>query len=476
MSFLGLEIAKRALLAHQQAMDTAGHNIANARTPGFSRQRVNLRTTMPSTEVLGRVGRTPVGTGVEVADITRMRDAFLDEQYRGQAKGLGEWDVRDRVFNEVEQIFNEPSDTSLRTVMDQFWVAWQTLANGPENLAARETVLQRSNALVETFRHLDRQLGDLQANLNKDIEAKVSEINVLAGEIAAVNARVAPFAGAGTPPNDLLDQRDLLIDKLARLVDTQTVEGQNGMVRVLVNGVAIVDGVNAYRLAAVPDPANGGFFQLQWEGFGAAVRITGGEMAAYFDLRDNVLAQYRSQLKDLAWTAATQVNALHGAGFDLNGMAVSGTAWQDFFTLPPLKSNFLLQSFAVNPQVAADVRRIAAAAQAASPGDGRQALAIADLKFQQMVDLNGFTLDDFYRGVIGTLGTQADEAKRMQESQKALVDRIDNQRQAVSGVNLDEEMLQMIQFQHAFQAASRMVNLIDDALNTIINRMGLAGR
>lgn len=479
MSFLGLEIAKRALLAQRQAMEVVAHNVANARTPGFSRQRVDLRTTTPATEVIGHGIPTAVGTGVEVADIARVRDAFLDQQYREQARGLGEWQTRQQVLDEVQQLLNEPSDTSLRVVLDQFWVAWQTLANNPENLAARQAVVEQGNTLVDAFRHLDARLSEIQANLDKAIGTKVDEINLLAREIAGLNQRIATTSAAGGQANDLLDQRDLLLDKLARLVGVQVLDGPNGMVRMLVNGVAVVDGASAYRLLAQPDPANNGFLSLRWEGFPSlqvAGKDLGGEMAASFDLRDNVLAAYRSRLKDLAWALATQVNARHAAGYDLNGAPVSGTSWQDFFVVPASKAAFDLQTLAVNPQVAADPRRIAAASQAGSPGDGRNALAIADLKFQQLADLNNFTADDFYRSLIGTVGAQAGEAQRMSDTQKALTDRIDNQRQAASGVNLDEEVADLVRFQQAFQAAARLVSMVDEALGTVINRMGVVGR
>lgn len=473
MSFLGFEIAKRAMIAHRQAMDVSGHNIANAKTPGFSRQRVNLRTTTPIPDGTGRdsAGLGQFGTGMEIAGITRLRDLFLDKQYRDQASGLGNWSTRDQVFGEVQQIFAEPSDTSLRTVLDQFWQSWQSLANNPENLAARETVKQRALAWINALQAADRQLGDMRANLDASVAAKVNEVNTLATQIASANERIAYALGAGQQPNDLMDQRDLLIDRLSRITDVTVLDGMSGTVRVLVGGMALVDGVKSYALATEPDPANGNLLRVRWEGAGAPLEIGGGELRAYLDLRDVTLPGYRAQVKDLAWAVAAEINAVHATGYDLNGNPAG-----PFFTLPASKADFQVSNLAVDANVLADSRRIATASQAASPGDGSKALAIAQLRQKLMADLGNIAPDDFYRAMIGNLGTEADAAQRMTQSQQTLVDQIDNQRQSVSGVNLDEEMMDLMRYQHAFQAAARMVNVMDEMISTVVNRLGLGGR
>ncbi len=477
ISFLGFEIAKRALLAHRQAMDVAGHNVANANTPGYSRQRANLRTTPPFPEAVGLnyAGIGQIGTGVEVAQITRVRDSFLDRQYWSQSGALGRWQTRDQVLGEIEYLVNEPSDYSLRALMDQWWESWQGLANNPESQAAREAVKQRALALVEAFQFADRQLNEMRMNLNSSIENKAKEINGLAAQIAALNERIAYVTGVGQAPNDLLDQREQLVDRLSRIVDLVTVDAPNGMIRVLVDGVALVDGVRANRLLVEADPANGKLWRLRWEGFSTIAQITSGELGAYFELRDAVVPYYKQQLTDLIRAIATETNNIHRRGADLNGASVAGTAWEDFFVNPD-PAAFDVQTLAVNPAIVADVRRIAAAAQQDHPGDGSNALAISNIRYTHLTDLDGFNTDDFYRSMVGVLGAQAQEAQRMAESQKLLVDQLDHQRQSVSGVNIDEEMMEIIKSQHAFNAAARLVNVMDEMLDTIINRLGILSR
>ncbi len=487
LSFLGLEIARRALLASRQAMDVIGHNVANANTPGYSRQRAELKTTPPFPEVTSldfrQVGQ--LGTGVEVTAISRLRDLFLDRQYRDQASAAGRWETRDQTLAEVEAVFNEPSDISLRAALDRFWNSWAELANNPESLAARQVVLQQGVALVEAFQNVDRQLKALGDNLNAGVETKVSEINVLAELLASLNAQIGAAAGAGLAPNDLLDQRDLALDQLARLVPIAVVYGADGRVRVAVDGTPLVEEGQANPLAVVADPGNANQWAVRWRDFNTSLTVGGGQLGAYLELRDTTVTAYRTQVADLAWSIADAVNTAHAAGKDLTGAAVSGTDWQNFFIdptaggsppgLPGTRTQFVLERLAVNPNLLADVRRLAASTSGA-PGDGSNALAVAAVRRQTQADLGNTAPDDFYRAAVGRLGTEAAEAKRLKDSQAVLVQQIDNQRQNVSGVNLDEEMVDMIRYQHAFNAAARLVNIMDDVLDTVINRMGLAGR
>lgn len=476
---LGFEIAKRALMAQRQAMDVAGHNIANANTPGFSRQRANLKTTAPFPEVVGRdfAGVGQIGSGVEVANITRMRDAFLDKQFRQSNTDLGRWDTKEQVLAEIEELFNEPSDVSLQSNINQLWAAWQTLSNNPENLAAREAVRQQALSFVSKFREVDSHLTDVRQSINAAVEAKVKEVNTLADEVAKLNTQISSAYGTNLMPNDLEDQRDLLLDKLSKLSETTVVDDVNGMVRVIVNGVALVDGVRANHLGVEADATNGNLWKLKWESSSATATVQNGELGAYLALRDGSVYSYQKNVRKLAWAVVDAMNTQHKAGFDLNGAAVAATPWENFFsaTTPPTPEEFNIQSLDVNPDISADVRRIAAASQANRPGDGSNALAIASVKQNTLAILGGFTGDDYYRSVIASLGSEVQEAKHMQENQTLLVQKVENQRTNQQGVNLDEEMMDLVRFQHAFDAAARLVSVMDGMMDTLINRLG-AGR
>ncbi len=409
---------------------------------------------------------------MEVQNVTRIRDQFLDFQYRDQNTALGRWDTKEKILAQIEEIFNEPSDSSLQSLMDQLWSSWQVVASNPESMAARESLNQRALALVEAFKQGDKSLSDLQWNLDSAVKIKVKEINLLGEQIVSLNERIAYSTGVGLEANDLEDQRDLLIDQLSKITGITVLEGDNRSVRILISGITLIDGSRLNRLETEVDPLNQGFLKIGWEEFGSPPDIQGGELGAYLELRDTTLNKYRDQLKTLAWNIATETNNLHRTGYDLNGVAVAGNAWEDYFTVDPVLANFDIQTLDVNNSIIQDPRRIAVATQSGHPGDGSNALNIAGVKRTVLAGLGNFTPDDYYRSLIGTLGVESREAKQLKESQDLVVQKISNQRQSISGVNLDEEMMDLVRFQHAFNAAARLVTMLDENMSTIINRMG----
>ncbi|MGI6185272.1 MAG: flagellar hook-associated protein FlgK, partial [Brevibacillus sp.] len=219
-TFHGLEVSKRGLIAQQAALNTTGHNIANANTEGYTRQRVNMVATTGIPYVGLNMSREAglLGTGVMVSDIQRLREDFLDLQFRNENKILGYWDERVDALAKIEAILQEPSETGLQKVMDQMWQAWQDLSKDPINPSTRAVVRERSIAVAETFANLYKQLQQIQQDMDHVIGVKALEVNSLAQQIAAVNKMINDVVPHGYVPNDLYDQRDVLIDKLSKLV------------------------------------------------------------------------------------------------------------------------------------------------------------------------------------------------------------------------------------------------------------------
>lgn len=478
MEFLGLEIAKRALMAQERALLVSGHNVANASTPGYTRQRVILRAVPPpeGTELRGIAGG-----GVEVGGITRLRDLFLDLGYREQAEALGRWEVRSQYLAQVEEILREPSDFSLGAALDAFWDAWQLLSLNPESMAAREQVRQRGEILVERFQEVDRRLSDLVYQVDRTVEAKVAEVNQIASRVADLNRRIVLLGGEGKSGTaDLEDERDLLLDRLSRLVGAKVYHGEEGL-RVMVGDHYLVAGDRWFELGAEPDPGLGGVYRVVWAASGERA-YPEGELGALMEVRDRDIAGYREDLRRLAWGVASEVNGLHAGGYDLAGNPVAGQPWQNFFVnksdlSPPdygftAYASFRLADWRVNPEIAADVRRIAAAKNPGLPGDGSNALAIADIRRVKVAFLDDATPGDFHRRVIGSLGVAARGAQDQTRTQELLVQQIEQQRQATSGVNLDEEMMEMVRAQHAYGAAAKLAGVVDEMLRLLLERVG----
>lgn len=479
-TFFGLEIGRRGLQAQQRALDVTGHNVANANTPGFTRQEAVLTTTTPfPVPALNRPwGAAQVGTGVEISEIRRLRDQFLDLQVRHENKTLGYWEARRDALRKVEVILNEPSDTGLRAVFEQFWQALEELSKNPESLAARSVVRQRGMALAETFNHMDRQLRELQEDLNSAVEVKVKEINSLGSQIAALNQQILKIEVTGARANDLRDRRDVLLDQLAKLVNFQAHEDNRGLVNINIGGRPLVQGEELYGLKTESDPNNDGFLKVLWEADGQPVQIEAGTLRGLIEMRGYVendtkkgfVREMREKLDALATTLIDKFNEIHKGGYGLDG-----TTGNDFFSG---------NSAATIEVVITDLNKIAAAAtwdDDGEPGDGSNALALAQLKHQLTMILPGntkptATFEDYLRSAVGQLGVAAQEANRMVENQELLVSQLENNRQAVSGVSLDEEMVNMIRFQHAYNAAARVITTMDEMLDLIISRMGLVGR
>lgn len=475
--FFGLEIGRRGLQAQQRALDVTAHNVANANTPGYTRQEAVMAAAdpipVPSLHMPSGAGQ--LGTGVEITAIRRLRDAFIDLQIRNESRSLGYWEARQENLNKIEGIFNEPSDSGLQSVFELFWQSLEELSKNPESLAARSLVLERAQTLTETFNHLDSRLQELQQDLNATVKIKVDEINSLGRQIADLNQQILKIEVMGARANDLRDRRDLLVDQLAKIVPVQVQEDGRGVLTVTLGGCPLVQGAQLNRLAVVDNAS--GLYDVVWETpKGREVAVDGGYLGGLLEMRDDYILDLREKLDDLAAEFAKEFNVIHSRGYDLNGDQGVNFFVNGEKTTPDNieTAGITAGNIALNPELLGHPEKIAAATQI-EKGDGSNALDLAGLK-HQTIDGLGTTFDDYYRSMIGVLGVDAQQAVRMKENQELLVSQLENNRQAVSGVSLDEEMINMIKFQHAYSAASRLITALDEMLEIIINRMGVVGR
>jgi len=609
MSLFGLEIGKKSIMAQQAALEVTGHNVANANTDGYTRQLASLQTTRPhyAPGLTADTKAGQMGTGVKVAEIERIRDAFLDAQVRKESKTSGYWEAVYDSLAKIEVILNEPSEEGLRAVMDMFWESWQDLSVNPESEAVRAVVAQRGMALADAFNHTYRQLSELREDINSSVEVKVDEINSIAEQITDLNQQILAINIAGKQPNDLEDKRDLLLDQLSKIIDIDIRSDANGMVTVQMGGRALVQGVEYAPLATETDGQ--GMYMVIWQDTKVKARITGGELRGLLDARgktelsqENSPSEYKEIVPDLiekintlAKTIIVQTNDLHRGGYSLNNKTAYPDG-EDFFDLPEDPDNFedWAEFMQVSDSIMNDVKNIAAASHRTwddngnkvNFGDGANALKIAQLKhylnndeywvktmglavdfndsnpvsinfeypagtfntvdidpissysdlreiadaiaeeleaaglaievrtdggelvfysnndqIQSISFISGgmatvppdtfetgqsagtasgmvkyVTADDYWRSLAADVGVQAQEAVRMVENQEVLLNQLENKRQSVSGVSLDEEMSNLIKFQHAYNAAARYITAIDEELDIIINRMGQVGR
>jgi flagellar hook-associated protein 1 FlgK len=468
MVFRALETAFRGLMAQQRAVDTANHNIANANTPGFARQRVSLVPSMPYTvPAFNRSGLAgQVGTGILVASITRVRESVFDLQYRVQSQALGEASTLVDAYAQIEAVFNEPTEAGLGTLLDRFWRAWQAVGNQPEDLAARAALVQDATTLATNLNRMRRQLTELQTDTVTKLTLQVSEVNSIAERLASLNQQIVAALATGQTPNDLMDQRDLLLDKLARFTGATIRPLPNGAVNIYLGGYPLVDQDQWFPLSV---QVSGGTASVLWQGTTSPVALERGSLQALLHLHNAVLPGLVQKLEDIRDALANEVNTLHMIGYGLSDL--SGP--------PPGRSFFQVTAggeLEVEPSLVADPQLIAAADAPGEPGNNAIARQIAELRSKLVLNSGTATINDFYNTLVAEVGGASQTAQVTRDNQRALVEAIDRQRQEIMAVSLDEEMANLIKYQQAYGAAARAITAVDEMLDRIINGMGLVGR
>ncbi|MEH7308905.1 flagellar hook-associated protein FlgK [Neobacillus drentensis] len=477
-TFHSLEVGKRGLAAQQAALSTTGHNIANANTTGYTRQRAEMQATRP-VSIPGM--QIQLGTGVEVNKLVRLREDYLDVQLRNENKSLGYWEAKSDTLTKVEELLNEPSDDGLAFTMDEFWKGWEELAKNPDSAAARAVVRQKGVAVTETLKHISESLDQMQDDLKLVITTKTDAVNSLAAQIGSLNDQIGRLVPNNYEPNDLYDQRDVLIDQLSKLVEVKVSppNKDTGVVDISVGGVTLVSGENVNKLTV--DTSNGMVDPASIKIGDTQVTLTSGELLGRIEsygilggASKSTIPSMKDKINNLAMTFANAVNSVHQSGMNLDNINGVSTNKVPFFV------GTSANDLAVNPEIMNSLNLIAAAQEEStgqsSTGNGSNAQAIANIKFTALTfPGTNTTADDYYRNIIGQLGIDSQEAQRMQSNSEVIIQQVDNRRQSVSGVSLDEEMANMIKFQQAYNASARMVTVMDQCLDKIINGMGRVG-
>lgn len=548
-TFHGLETSRRALSTAQSALQTTGHNIANANTPGYSRQRVNFTQTEafpnPGFNQPGIPGQ--LGTGVKAGEIQRVREAFLDMQFRAENNKSAYWDSRDTSLTKMEDIMNEPTEDGLANTMDRFWQSLQDLSVNPEDSGARSVVRQRGIAIADTFNYTYDSLEAIQRDHKAQIGVQEKQVNSLLTQIDNLNKQISSVEPHGMLPNDLYDKRDQMVDELSQYMNikidrvpsggqakdmadgkyTISLLGQNGRE----TGIKLIDGESLTKNQIEVDfegkygSVNGITFNNKdlvdltdsgYSSVGNDNKVTissndflktsgslSGVIEAYgYDTSEvtvdegeveGLYPEMMANLDQMVATFANEFNDMHSKGISLseiNGDIADDFEGFDFFSYSNDEiTGGNIQGAAKHLKVHDDILdsldNIAAAENISEDGgrlgfagDGANALSLANVKDEDL-DFGGDTttnVQSFYQGVIGQMAVDTNEAGRMVRNTSSLRDSVQENRQSVSSVSLDEEMSNMIQFQHAYNAAARNLTAVDEMLDRIINNMGLVGR
>lgn len=626
-TFAQIELGKRSLMAHSTSITTAGHNISNADTEGYSRQRVKIGAMSPLDRPDLSRAETPgqLGQGTTVESITRIRDEILDQRIVSQSNQESYWDTRSHYYTMLEAVYNEPDEISIRTTMDKFWESWQELSLNPESTANRQAVLERGKSLVNSIRNRDSALTGIGNQLNADIESNVAQLNNYANQIALLNTEIVKVKAVGDNPNDLLDRRDVLVEKLSKIANITTDQRDSDEFMVHIDGKVLVQGHIARNFAIEPVLDNYGYSRVVWADTNEEAIVKGGSLGALIELRDVDVRHEIQSLNTMTMNFADLVNDVHR-----NAVGANNVTGLDFFVQRPFVENtvgnydsnadgiedqsyifrftgtnklnlqeqigiegemtlsapegnvtvayyptdtvedvinrindsngevkayldrnsnlvlkattaqniynpdfvirhvedsghFLVgysgilreqgevgaydynQANAVNALVANDSPTGRAAQFAVSPvdnpstyieinerirndvmniatafadhtgtsmnGDGRAAVEIASIRNTKVMIGHERTLDDYFADTVTQVGLMGEQAETNLLSQNAVMNDLRSLRDSISGVNIDEELADIMKFQHGYNAAAKYVSVVDQMLDTIINRL-----
>jgi flagellar hook-associated protein 1 FlgK len=473
-------IARSALLTHQTALQTISQNVANAETPGYSRQEALLTANTPVRMPFGSVG-----TGVNVQSIVRRRDVLLDDSFRSANTLAGDASMRRDLLQQIESVFGEPSDAGMANALDQFWNAWSDLSAQPSSLAAKAVVQQRGRQLGQLFNEYDTQLTSIRTSTLERLDNTVGRINAVAAQVAELNVRIVSSEGGGNTASDLRDQRDLKLDELSKIAGTRVISQANGSVSVTIGNSMLVEGETAVPLslyAETPNPLPA----TPLTDVPIRIRLgdsldrlapLAGELNALMKGLNEDIPGARTRLDAMASQLVSVVNTTHRSGFVFNGNTIPGTAAGDFFAPGSMAAPVSAASIALSSDVAGNPSRIASSGNANAPTDNSIAQALSALRGTEgtvtYTSSTGGTETGsflgFFRSVVTTIGIRTASATDDAAVADTLTDQANLRRQAVSGVNTDEELVNMLRIQQSYQAATKMIKAADEMLQTLIS-------
>jgi flagellar hook-associated protein 1 FlgK len=464
-SFSGIYVALQSILAQQKAMEITEHNVANANTAGFHRQEAIFKASVPE-KAMGMMqagGVGDVGTGVLITQIRRYSLDFYDTRYRNENALTSQNDSAAEILKNLEISLSDTAGDSIGNRMDTFFASWQKVSNDPDLTTLRDVLVADAKSLAGAFNARSQSLLDLQGDKNLEIVQNVDDVNTMATQISKLNEEIGRSLATGNQPNDLLDERDRLVTSMAAITGVQAYTAGNGVMTVSINGHAIVVGNKTFALTT---QTVGGLTQIGWAD-GAPFSATTGKIAGILDIRDRVIPDQLAQINATAAALISRVNTVHAAGYGMDnshGLAM-------FTFLPGSEALSMKVNTALD-----DPLKVAAATAQNAPGDGNNALAIAKIYDERIMNGNTITLRQYNGERVTKVALETKAAITGATNHKNIADALKDQLQEVGGVSLDEEAANMVKYQRSYQAAVRLMTTVDQMLEQMINSMGVVGR
>lgn len=459
-TFASFGTALSALRYNRVVLDIANSNIANVSTEGYVRRRAQAESVGAPSQPALWSRYDGHGEGVALSGIQRMTDPLLDARVRREHGNQSYLDVRQTVLERVETGIGEPGDDGVAAALAEFRQGWHDVVINPGGDAARQQVLARAASVADALRIQSRNISTEEGDQRIHALSIVSEVNTVSADLAALNKTIGVAAVNGSDAGTLLDSRDQLALRLAEMVGGRATVGPDGMMGVTVNGVSLVSGAESGTLVVTggvtaDGGADGAPVAFAVDRGGVATAVPSGmlgELGAVTDLLNTTLPGYRAGLVEIARTLADEINAQHQAGYDK-----AGAAGEPLFAYDAADPASTLAVRITDPG------KVAASAVPGGGTDAGNADRLADAT----------SVEGSYQRLVNSFGTEVASVRRLAGNQQALTAQVDGAREQLAGVNLDEEMVEMVTAQRAYEAAGRLMTTLDSVLDTLINRTGL---
>jgi flagellar hook-associated protein 1 len=453
-----IQIGRKALMANQLQLQVTGENIANVNTEGYSRKRVSQSASDPTHDALSYYG-----TGVETSAAVRMRDLALDDDYRRENSLLGFWDSTSTALSELETELDEPSDYGLTSRLTSFWDSWEALTDDPTDTASRQDILETAAQLTDSFHEAATSVSNKRADINERISDCAGSINQIAAQLASLNTRIDQANQQGTPANDLEDSFDQLLDQLSEYGEVSVQHRTDGDGTVIYLGSDELVKSDQYRTLEARSVTKDGktSTSLDWTDTHSEIAgLQNGKLAGLTHTRDDLLDSYSEKLDRIAVSLAKAVNDIHVTGYGVGSASTSNG--RNFFD-PEVTG-------AADLEISSDVLdhpEAIAASQAGSEGDNRVALKMAGLRTASVID--GQSITNALGGLFSRIGSDSQAAAEASTTRSNTSTQVDNLRESVKGVSLDEEAANLLQYQKSYQAAAKVIAAADTLLDTVMS-------
>lgn len=464
-----LGIGEQSLYATRQGVDTTSHNIANANTEGYSRQRINVRP-RDAQFYHGVV----VGSGSHVKDITRSHNKFIEKQINRAQQIKGESTGRFEALKGFEPIFSPELSAGVSDEVTNFFNALGDLATNPEDMSVRTAAREAGRNLSVAVQRVDRDLNQRRLDLNDVVKQECADINGRLAGIAKLNQQIQETeVTPGAFANDLRDQRDLLLRQVTDRVEINYYEDEFGSFCVRgPDDITLVDRNNVSELQCVPNSGNDGLLDvLIVDPNGTHTRnitrkMDGGSLKGTIDVRDNVAGDLIRRNNEIAYRMTENFNAVHRTGFGIKDY--QETTGRDFFK-PIDDFNHAARDFDISDEVAASIESISIASTPLAIGDNVVGNQLLNLKDSKLFENGKSDFVEFYAEMVGGLGIEINRTGHLKEANDVVVADLNKQREAVSGVSLDEEAINLMKWQSNFTASSKVIKTVDDMLETVLS-------